>query len=210
MPTPTSEHDDHLGGRLPLLDPADLDDEQQQVYDALTRTVVPESEESGFTARLQDGRFIGPFNAMLRIPEIAEGLGQWTGAIARSRMADDVRQVVILTVGVAWSAEYEIDAHVSAARVLGIPDAAIEAIVRWQAPQGLSTEADVAQRLTSKLVIDRAVPDELYREAVEAFGEAGVIGILCLIGQYQTISSILVCFQVPAPTRDEAATSDQR
>ena len=200
MPTPTSGHADRLGGRLPLLAPEDLDDEQRRVYDALTRTVVPESEEGGFTARLEDERFIGPFNAMLRVPGIAAGLGQWTGAIAQSGMADDVRQVVILTVGAAWSAEYEIDAHVSAARVVGVPDPAIEAIVRRQAPQGLSAEAEVAQRLTTGLVVDRTVPDELYGEAVETFGEAGVIGILCLIGQYQTVSSILVCFRVPAPT----------
>jgi 4-carboxymuconolactone decarboxylase len=210
MFTSNAEDADRLGGRLPLLAPADLDAEQRQVYDALTRAVIPESEEGGFTARLQDGRFIGPFNALLRVPRIAAGLGEWTGAIARSGMADDVRQVVILTVGAAWGAEYEIDAHVAAARALGIPDTAIEAIVRQQAPPHLGTQADVARRLTAALVVERAVPDGLYREAVGAFGEAGVIGILCLIGQYQTISSILVCFRVPAPARADVIPPDLR
>jgi len=204
METSGRDNADRLGGRLPLLDRADLDAEQQQVYEGLARTVLPEAAESGFTSRLDDGRFVGPFNAMLRVPNIAAGLGQWTSQIARSGMADDVRQVVILTVGVAWSAEYEIDAHMSAARVVGVPDRAIEAIVQGRAPQAVSDEAAVAYRLTNSLLIDHVVPDGLYREAIATLGAAGVIAILCLIGQYQTISSILVCFQVPVPERSDA------
>ncbi|MBN0048505.1 hypothetical protein JS756_31295 [Streptomyces actuosus] len=45
----------------------------------------------------------------------------------------------------------------------------------------------------------REVADQLYHEAVDLFGEPGMITVLCLIGQYQLISSILVCFQVPVP-----------
>jgi 4-carboxymuconolactone decarboxylase len=206
MRTPSSSGDaDRLGGRLPLLAPADLDTEQQQVYEALTRMVIPEAAESGFTARLDDGRFIGPFNALLRVPSIAAGLGQWTSQITRSAIAADVRQVVILTVGAYWSAEYEIDAHRSAAHIAGVPDTAIQAIVATGTPTGLSAEADVAHRLAAGLLTDHAVPEELYREAIATFGEATTIAILCLIGQYQTISSILVCFQVPVPQRCETA-----
>lgn len=194
---------DRLGGRLPLLSPTDLDGEQRQVYEALTRSVVPEAAESGFAARLGDGRFIGPFNAMLRVPKIAGGMGQWTNQIANSGMADDVRQAVILTVGAWWGAAYEIDAHTSAARAVGIPDDAIDAIVAGEKPAGLTAAADVAHRLTGSLLQSRHVPDDLYREAVTAVGEANLIAILCLIGQYQTISSILVCFQVPVPPHAE-------
>lgn len=195
---------DRLGGRLPLLAPSGLDDEQRQVHDALTHTVVPEAAESGFTARLDDGRFVGPFNALLRAPKIATGMGQWTSQIARAGLAADVRQVVILTVGAAWSAAYEIDAHTSAARAVGVPDAAIEAIVQRRPPRGLSEQADVAHRLTTSLVVDHMVPDGLYREATAAFGVAEVVAILSLVGQYQTICSILVCFQVPVPELADA------
>jgi len=116
-------------------------------------------------------------------------------------MADDVRQVAILTVGAAWSAAYEIDAHSSAARAVGIPDAAIDAIVQGRPPQGLSQPAEVAHRLTTSLIADHSVSDGLYRDALATFGEVGLITLLCLVGQYQTISSILVCFQVPVPER---------
>ena len=200
---------DRLGGRLALLFPADLDPDQMRIHEALTNLVVPEADESGFTARLDDGRFVGPFNALLRIPKIAAGMGAWTSAIAGAGMADEVRQVVILTVGVSWSAAYEIDAHVAAAHAVGVPAAAIEAVLRRTSPVGLSPQADVAHRLTAALLEDHAVPDDLYGEAIEALGEAGLLAILSLIGQYQVISSILVCFQVPVPPRPAVATSEE-
>jgi len=193
-----------LGGRLALLWPSDLGPDQWQVYDALTAMVLPEAAHSGFTARLVDGRFIGPFNALLRVPPIALGLGQWTAQIARSGLPDDVRQVVILTVGAAWAAEYELDAHVAAARTVGLPDAAVEAIVQGRPPAGLGNAADVAHRLTASLLTEHDVPEELYRQALGSFGEAGLVTVLCLIGQYQTISSLLTCFRVPAPDRAPA------
>ncbi|SEP48937.1 Carboxymuconolactone decarboxylase family protein [Amycolatopsis saalfeldensis] len=203
---------DRLGGRLPLLRPADLDEEQQQVHDVLTRIVVPEAAAGGFTARLADGRFIGPFNALLRAPRIALGLGAWTGRITEAGLAEDVRQAVILTVGSAWQAAYEIDAHVAAARAAGLPETAITALVDGTAPIGLSADADAAHRLTTSLLTGRGVPDELYAEAIGRFGEPGVVAILCLIGQYQTISSILVCFRVPVPpsSRSSASSVEQR
>lgn len=201
--TTAPDHDDltRLGGRLALLWPADLDSDQQQVYDALAAMVLPEAAEGGFTARLADGRFIGPFNALLRVPSIALSLGRWTGQIARSGLPDDVRQVVILTVGAAWAAEYEIDAHIAAARAVGLPDAAVAAIVQRRLPAGLGQAANVAHRLTAALLTEHDVPEELYRQAVGIFGEAGLVTVLCLIGQYQTISSLLTCFRVPAPDR---------
>jgi len=131
------------------------------------------------------------------VPRIAQGLGQWTGQIAASEMAADVGQVVILTVGSTWSAEYELDAHISAARVAGVPDGAIDAIVQRRAPAGLSEPGAVAHRLAVNLLTEHTVSDELCQEATTAFGEAGLIAILCLIGHYQTISSILSASRSP-------------
>lgn len=49
MPTSPGYDADRLGGRLPLLDTAALGAEQRQVYEALTRMVVPEAAVSGQT-----------------------------------------------------------------------------------------------------------------------------------------------------------------
>ncbi|MBN0048506.1 hypothetical protein JS756_31300 [Streptomyces actuosus] len=100
---------DRLGGRLALLAPDDLDGAQMQAYRVLEQTVVPEAAHDGFTVRLPDGRFIGPFNALLRVPELAAGLGRFTAEVTAAGLAEDLWQAVILTVGAAWPAPYEIE-----------------------------------------------------------------------------------------------------
>jgi phenylpyruvate tautomerase PptA (4-oxalocrotonate tautomerase family) len=57
-----------LGGRLPLLPPDALDEAQRALRDRLQATRARNAEEAGYTAVLPDGRFIGPFNALLRTP----------------------------------------------------------------------------------------------------------------------------------------------
>lgn len=201
MTSTISGREDGLGGRLPLLLPSELDDDQRSVYDALNALVVPEAAESGFTARLDDGRFIGPFNSMLRVPALSKGFGQWTGAIAHSGMSEEVRQVIILTVGAFWDAAFELDAHVAAAKASGVSDAAVEAIVKRRRPVELSEAGLIAHRYTRALLEEHRVVTELYAAALGHFGENGLIAILSLIGQYQMISSILVSFEVPVPGR---------
>jgi 4-carboxymuconolactone decarboxylase len=189
-----------LGGRLPLLPPAMLDEQQRGVYDALMRLVVPEADQGGFTARLDDGRFIGPFNAMLHAPELTAALGQWVAGIFAAGIDPQARQAVILTIGAAWQAEYELYAHEAAAAEAGLPAQAIAAIVADTAPAALSPEADLARRLARAVVRDRRVPDPLYGECTEVFGVGGAIALLHLVAQYQLVSSILVFFAVPSPT----------
>lgn len=193
---------DDLGGRLPLLAPADLNHEQPQLYDAMTHTILPEAKRGGFVAQLGDGRFIGPFNALLRVPALAAGFGQWTAKITQAGLSEEVRQVVILAVGAVWAAEYEIYAHVAAARAEGVAQAAIDDILRRTEPAEVSAEARVAHRLTIAVVEERSIAPNLYDEAIAAFGIDGLMAILSLIGQYQFISSVLTCFKVPSPARD--------
>lgn len=199
---------DTLGGRLPLLAPDHLDHDQLEVYQASSRMVLPEAQAGRFTARLDDGRFIGPFNALLRVPGIAAGMGQWTTQIAQSGMADDVREVVVLTIGATWGAPYEIAAHRHAARTAGVSEAAIQDILARRTPRGLSGAAQVAHRLTVDLLTTHSVTDALYAEAAAIFGEAGLVTLLCLVGQYQTISSILVLFRVPVPERSTTSETE--
>lgn len=194
---------DDLGGRLPLLAPDALTEEQRQLHDAMEKTIVPEAERGGFVARLDDGRFIGPFNALLRAPALAAGFGQWTARIGQAGLPEDVRQVVILAVGTAWAAEYELYAHVAAARAENVPQTAIDAILGGTEPIDAGDEARVAYRLAVAVVQERSVPQGTYEEAIAAFAPDGVMTLLSLIAQYQFVSSVLTCFEVPSPSRDD-------
>jgi 4-carboxymuconolactone decarboxylase len=191
--------DSQLGGRLPLLTPAELDPEQAQLRDHLAATRGADARAAGFALELPGGEVIGPFNAFLRVPGIFRALQQWAAAIRHYDLPADVQQVAILTVGAAWHSDYEVYAHTAEARHAGVPDRAIDAIVAGQPPAGLSGPASLAHRLALALARDHAVSDALYAEAHETFGTEPLIALVNLIGRYMSTAAMLACFAVPAP-----------
>jgi 4-carboxymuconolactone decarboxylase len=191
-----------LGGRVPLLNPGELDEAQARVYQRLSASRVGAAAASGFQAQLTDGRFIGPFNAYLYAPPIANALMDWAAAIASFGLPADACQVAILQVGVAWGSDYEIYAHVAEARHFGIPGDAITAILEGRKPTGLRPAAAVALRLSHALSVSHTVTGDIYDEAVAQFGVAGLVALVNLIGRYMNTAAMLACFRVPAPVED--------
>lgn len=101
-----------------------------------------------------------------------------------------------------WRADYALYAHTAAAGKAGLPDLAIASLLHGEAPRGLRPDADLAHRLATALVREHRVRDELYDEAVAAFGTNTLIALVSLVGQYLSTSALLACFQVPAPSSD--------
>ncbi len=191
---------DNLGGRLVLLAPTDLKSDQKKLYNQLQDTMVPWAKKSGFQAETFDGKLIGPFNAMLRSPEIAAASMGITSAEGKhSSLSEKVRQVVILTVGAVWQAAYELYAHTAVAEKAGFDEATIQTLVAGQKPTTLAAEESVAYDFTHRLATTHQIDTELYEQAIVTFGEKGVVDMIFLAGQYMTISSLLNTFAVPAP-----------
>ena len=194
----TSDHS--LGGRLALLPPDDLSSDQKKLYKELSATMVPWAKKSGFQAETSEGELIGPFNAMLRSPAISQAVLSVTAAEGtHSSLSEKVRQVVILTVGAAWQADYELYAHAAVGEKAGLDKAAIGALVAGQKPAALSEEESLAYDFTRYLTVEHHINPDLYRRAIEAFAEKGVVDMIYLAGQYMTISGLLNTFAVPAP-----------
>jgi hypothetical protein len=91
---------DALGGRLPLAHRSTMSESQLQLYDRMTKSVVPWSEHAGFASQSSNGRFIGPFNPALHSPIICGSFLDFQACEEEnSSLAPRVRQVVILAVG---------------------------------------------------------------------------------------------------------------
>ena len=195
------EHDgDDWGGRLPLLDPDGLRDDQRERYDGIVENSVPWAERAGFEAQLDDGRLIGPFNGFLHAPALAKGYGRWLAAEGKSTtLSAELREVVILGVGVAWEAAYEIYAHVAVARSVGVDEAVIDGIRRGTTTDAFTPEQAAAHDYTRALAGSRRVDDATYRRTVDVLGQQTVIDMTHLIGIYLATSALLNAFEVPAP-----------
>jgi len=190
----------HLGGRIPLLDPASLTGEQKAVYDRLTRTMVKWADTSGFQSTTEDGRLIGPFNPVLLSPGIAPAfLDLQDAEAANTSLSQRVRQVVILAVGAVWQSDYELYAHAAVAAKAGLSQGVIQALASGAVPDDLSEQEKLAARFTFELSSSHRVDAGLYQAAEAAFGANGIVDIVCLAGCYNIVCGLLNAFEVPAP-----------
>ena len=189
-----------LGGRLPLLSPKELDRPAEKLYDYMVDTKVSWAKKSGFTAALEDGRLIGPFNPFLYSPKTSRALCDWLDAdMENSSLSERARQIIILTVGVSCGAAYEVYAHTAVGKKAGLKDEEIASIKAATEPAGLSDEESAAYRFAYSLASSKKVDTATYQQAIKAAGEEGVVDMVHLISLYLTTSTFLNAFEIPAP-----------
>ena len=195
-----SEQNSSLGGRLRLLTPAVMRAEQQKLHERIMASMVPWAEESGFRAATQEGQLLGPFNAMLYSPVIAEAsLALTESEKKNTALTPRIREIVILTVGSVWRAAYELYAHTAVALKAELHEETIQTIISGHVPEGLSEEETVAHEFTHMLVVEHKVDKKMHARAVAAFGEKGLVDLIFLAGNYMTVSALLNTFDVPVP-----------
>jgi len=195
-----SDQTDALGGRLPLADPAALNPAQREIFDRMASRIVPWANDTRFQSTAEDGRLIGPFNPALLNPAIASPfLDLQFAEQVHTSLSERVREVVILAVGAAWQADYELYAHLAVARKAGLSDDAARTLVAGGLPGDLTEDETVALRLTRQLSTRHRVDESLYREAEDRFGTKGLIDIAFLIGIYHSVCATLTLFAIPAP-----------
>jgi 4-carboxymuconolactone decarboxylase len=200
---------DNLGGRLPLLDPAKLSQTQREVYDLANSTMVPWAEAAHFQSKTSDGKMIGPFNPVLYAPEMASCFADLQAAEAKyTPLSERVRQVVILSVGAVWKADYELYAHSAVALKAGLSEAAIRSLATGGVPEDLSDEERVAQRFVRQLTAEHHVEEALYRAAEAAFTREGLVSMTFLAGCYQVVCSLLNVFEIPAPAHEASSAAE--
>jgi len=174
--------------------------EQRRFYDVAIAEQHPWSVEAGFQFVTDDERLIGPFNAFLRRPEISKRFGDFSKSVVQgSSLSPQLREVVVLAVGSAWGADYEVYAHRILAAGVGISADDAESLASGRCPEGLDDEAELAYELVRALAGTHRVEPALYADALSAFGELGLFDIWAMTAVYLGVSSVLNLFAVPAP-----------
>ena len=181
--------------RLPFLSRDALDDDGQEVWDAITATrgsIVTD-----------DGTLIGPFNAWVTAPGIGGRLADLGAALRfESSIERRLLEVAIITVGARWRAEFEWWAHSRMALHHGVSQEAVDAIARGATPD-LPDDERIVHAVASQLVatghLDRAVHDA----ARELLGDRGIVELVTLCGYYTLVSFTLNAFDVALPPGEE-------
>lgn len=181
--------------RLSMVDPNELTDDQQTLWDGLT-----ESRGGGVDLVDENGHLVGPFNAWLHVPKIGRRLSS-LGAYLRFRTTIERRlsEVAICTVGAHWRSEFEFFAHAPMALEHGVDASVIDALRAGELPSFARDDEQIVYEVARQLLNDRRVTDDTYAAAEALLGEAGMVELVALIGYYCLISMLLNLFDVRLP-----------
>jgi len=146
------------------------------------------------------GRFGGPFQLLIRAPEICEHASK-LGEHLRwgTSLSDRLSELAIITTAAFWRAQYEWYAHAPLAKEAGVPEAAIEAIRTGETPLFAAPDEALVYKICSELFRTRRLSDDSFAQAKDRLGEAGLVEIIAIIGYYTLIGNTLNVFQVGLP-----------
>jgi 4-carboxymuconolactone decarboxylase len=144
----------------------------------------------------------GPFNVLLRSPEIGD-LSQALGNSIRfsSGLSGRLRELATLMAGRAWTSRYEWYAHTRYAKQEGLPDDVVAAIAAHRTPdlKRMPLEEALAWRVTDELLYTRRLTDATYQEALAALGERRLVSTAIIAAYYELVSMILNVDRYPLP-----------
>jgi 4-carboxymuconolactone decarboxylase len=146
------------------------------------------------------GRFSGPFQILIRAPEICEHAAQLGEHLRWSTsLPARLSELAIITTARFWRAQYEWYAHAPLAEKAGVPAAVIEAIRRGDTPAFTMPDETLVYQICTDLQKTHRLSDARFAKAVDALGEIGLVEVIALIGYYTLIGNTLNAFEVAVP-----------
>lgn len=180
--------------RLKALRPADLEPEQQALYDTLI------SGPRGRAHVAADGSMAGPFNAWLHNPVVGGPLQRVGVALRYEGLLPPVaRELAILTVAAARQAEFEWHAHAEIARSLGVAPELIDELRDGKSPHLDDEFEQEAVDVTQALLDRHDLNDDDYERAVRVLGVPALVELIALVGYYTSLALQMHVFRVPLP-----------
>ena len=147
------------------------------------------------------GRVSGPFSMLLNSPEIA-GRAAHLGTYIRfeSVLADDIRELAIITAAREFDCHYEWSAHVVLARDCGVREDAIQAVAKRAPLDALTEDEALVIGYGREILGNKRVSDDTFQKAEARFGVKGVTELTATMGYYGMLACALNAFEVePAP-----------
>ena len=175
---PTTDNLGLVGGRFAPLTYAEMTPAQKTMVDHLLAG--------------ERGNLGGPFNVLLRSPEMGDLAQQFGGSMRfHAALPKPALETVILVTARFWGAQFEWSAHKRAALQAGVSPQVVDAIAIGKRPQSMTPDVETAYNFIAELLKTRQVSDVNFQAAKEHFGEKGVVDIIGLSGWYSMVSMAL-------------------
>ena len=198
MDTSAETNDHHA--RVRRLTPADLNDEQQALYDL----IVLQSQAQGpplFQVIDSSGALEGPFNGYLHQPKLGAVL-QDLGDVMRdgTSLSSRARELAILVVAAQHNADFARYAHEALGRAVGLTDGEMVAVSERQYEVIVDPTERAVVETTAHLASRGDLNDSECAAAIELLGEAVLLELLTLVGFYSLLILQMRVLRVGVPT----------
>ncbi|WP_330302367.1 MULTISPECIES: carboxymuconolactone decarboxylase family protein [unclassified Streptomyces] len=145
----------------------------------------------------QRGGVKGPFTAFLRSPELCELVEELGTYCTRgSALPLRLRELTLLIAARHCDAQHSWNAHVDKGIDAGLDPAALHRLAHRQDPQFGEADERALHRFATEVLEHHFVGDETYAEALEHFGERGLVDLLAALGCFSMFAMVLNAFQV--------------
>jgi 4-carboxymuconolactone decarboxylase len=151
------------------------------------------------------GEVRGPFNVLLRSPELMSPL-QKVGEYLRFRCQLDRRIAEMATLIAArhWTQVYEWNAHHPLALKAGLKPEVAQAIAEGRRPSGMAVDEEIVYDVLTEALQNKSVSDVTYERGIKQFGEQNLVDVLAIAGYYAMLALLLNVARTQLPEGREA------
>ncbi|HYB44303.1 MAG TPA: carboxymuconolactone decarboxylase [Candidatus Methylomirabilis sp.] len=163
--------------------------------------MTPEQREGyRFLVEGPRGRLPGPYKVWVHNPKLvraAAPLGEHFTP-GRSSLSEREREIAVLVINSRWHSAYPTAAHEKRGVEVGLPPAAVEAIVAGRPTSFSDAREQAVYEVALALAGGRLVPLGLYERAVAVLGHERITDVIVLMGYYTAVSLTMNFYAVPA------------
>jgi 4-carboxymuconolactone decarboxylase len=141
----------------------------------------------------------GPFNALLRSPELADRAQLGETVRFGSSLPERLMEFAILITARHWTAQYEWHSHHAHALKAGLAPQLAADLARGKRPARMKGDEAAVYDFCSELQEKKSVSDSAFEAAVDQFGERGVVDLIGVTGYYTMVSMVLNVDRHPLP-----------
>lgn len=185
--------------RLPQVQRADLDAAGQEAFDTYV------SPGTGYGSGLR-----GPIGVWMNSPALAQAMFDVRQRVRYESDRDQrLTELAIITTAREINNQYEYTAHEPLAIAAGLEQDIID-IVRFrrsvdgnQSVAGFGETEQVIVKFAREVISEERVSSDTFAQAINIFGEEGVMDLTGLIGYYSFVAITLKAFDVQRPPGSE-------
>jgi 4-carboxymuconolactone decarboxylase len=146
-----------------------------------------------------------PYRAYIRDPELAPRIIAMADYLRwKTSLPPRLSELAILITARHWTAQYEWFAHYPLAMKAGLDPQVADDIAHGIRPAKMQDDEAALYNLAMALYRDKKVPDDVYKAALDKFGERGIIDAIGIMGFYDITSMTLITMQAKAPNNSVA------